>query len=317
MLATIPARMGKRLACSLIAAAVATAVLGTGVAAAVQPDGWVERGGERYWYEDGTMVTSQEIFDPASQAWYWLDADGTMARDKDVYLPAGNKWVRYDIEGRMVKGEDFRYGGWYWFDPATGAMMKGFVFDPSNGGKWVFYDYDTGQMAYGERYIDGAHGDAPGWMHFDEATGAVTYGPMDAADGRRVYYDDATGRMLYGWHDVDVDRDGALERCHFDEATGALTSAEDLQTSAPSKPTEPNRPSQPSDPARPSRPEQPSEPEAPGLDAIVCTNGSSADAHYHYDWCPVLTGSPNLRYLTAEQALASGLTPCSSCNPPA
>ncbi|MBM6867003.1 hypothetical protein [Collinsella tanakaei] len=29
----------------------------------------------------------------------------------------------------------------------------------------------------GERYIDDAHGDMPGWMHFDEVTGAVTYGP--------------------------------------------------------------------------------------------------------------------------------------------
>ena len=165
----------------------------------------------------------------------------------------------------------------------------------------------------GERYIDDAHGDMPGWMHFDEVTGAVTYGPKDVA-GKRVNYDDVTGRMLYGWHEVDIDRDGMLERCHFDELIGALISAQDLQTPAPSQPSEPGQPSQPSDPTQP---EQPSEPSTSGLDTIVCTNGDETDAHYHNDWCPALANSQNLRYLTAEQALASGLTPCGTCNPPA
>lgn len=316
MFGTARTRMGRRLTRAIATAALASIALGAGTAWAAEPEGWVERDGERYWYENGTMVTSKEIFDPDSQAWYWLDADGAMAHDKDVYLPAGNKWVRYDSDGHMIKGEDFRYGGWYWFDPVTGTMMKGFVFVPSNGGKWVFYDYDTGQMAYGERYIDGSHGDTPGWMHFDEVTGAATYGPKDVA-GKRVYYDDVTGRMLYGWHEVDVDRDGMLERCHFDELTGALISSEDLQTPAPSQPSEPNKPTQPADPTQPSQPEQPSEPAAPGLDTIVCASGDTTDARYHYDWCSALAGSQNLRYLTAEQALASGLTPCSICNPPA
>ena len=136
---------------ALAAALASTALAGVPAAFAEPENGWYEVDGERYWYDNGVMATSKEVYDPETNAWYWFDADGTMAHDKDVYLPAGNKWVRYDSEGHMVKGEDFRYGGWYWFDPTTGEMLKGFVFVPSNGGKWVFYDYVTGLYRRCER----------------------------------------------------------------------------------------------------------------------------------------------------------------------
>ena len=55
--------------------------------------GWVTQDGEYYWFDSGIMARSKEIYDPGSDAWYWLDADGTMAHDKDVYLSSGNKWV--------------------------------------------------------------------------------------------------------------------------------------------------------------------------------------------------------------------------------
>ena len=179
---------------------------------------------ERYWFENGLFVREHAFFDAATNEWYWADADGTIAHGKDVFIPkdesdrdAGGKWVRIDDDYTMVKGEDCRYGGWYYFDDITGEMLKGFVFVPSNGGKWVFYDYITGQMAHGERYIDDAHGDEPGWMHFDGVTGAVTYGWMDVAtdDGTKtVYYDEVTGRMVYGWRDIDG------MTCLFDRVTG-------------------------------------------------------------------------------------------------
>ncbi|MBM6906078.1 hypothetical protein H6A29_07565 [Collinsella tanakaei] len=223
-----PARMRAFGIASMVWAAllmVATAL----PAAAAPQNGWDEVGGERYWYDDGVMARDKQVFDPGTDAWYWFDADGTMARDKDVYIPVSNedrsrgKWVRYDAEGHMVKGEDFRYGGWYYFDPVTGEMLKGFTYVPSNGGKWVFYDYTTGQMAHGERYIDGSHGDEPGWMYFDDVTGAVLYGwqfmTTDPDGGlaatRWVYYHASTGRMVKGWHTID-----GVAR-YFDETTGA------------------------------------------------------------------------------------------------
>ncbi|MCB4900834.1 surface protein A, partial [Bifidobacterium pseudocatenulatum] len=73
--------------------------------------GWVVQDGEHYWFDSGTMARLKEIYDPSSNAWYWLDADGTMARNKDVYQRSnGGKWVRYDSNGHMIKGEDYRYG---------------------------------------------------------------------------------------------------------------------------------------------------------------------------------------------------------------
>ena len=82
--------------------------------------GWVNANGNKYWFDSGVMARSKEIFDPGSDAWYWLDADGTMAHDKDVYQHSnGGKWVRYDANGHMIKGEQYStkagHVGWYVF----------------------------------------------------------------------------------------------------------------------------------------------------------------------------------------------------------
>lgn len=53
--------------------------------------GWVTQDGEYYWFDSGIMARSKEIYDPGSDAWYWLDADGTMAHDKTcISLPEIN-----------------------------------------------------------------------------------------------------------------------------------------------------------------------------------------------------------------------------------
>ena len=108
--------------------------------------GWVvEEDGNRYWYEDGvkqgTEGRGKEIYDPDSDAWYWLDAvdGGKKAVSKDVYMEslAGGwaenadgtgKWVRYDANGHMVKEWDTTEAGTYYFDPVFGTMAKGTVF---------------------------------------------------------------------------------------------------------------------------------------------------------------------------------------------
>ena len=180
--------------------------------------------GEKYWLEaDGTLARSKQIYDPASDAWYWVDADGTVAVDKDVYIPEQGKWVRYDSQGRMVKGEDCRYGGWYYFDPITGAMAKGMRYIPSNGGKWVYYDWTTGQMAHGERYVDYDR-EHTGWYLFDPVTGAMQKGMrhLDSNGGKWVYYDWITGIMAHGERYLNYDGEHT-GWYYFDPVTGATS----------------------------------------------------------------------------------------------
>lgn len=178
-------------------------------------NGWYMENGERYWYDHGIMARDKEVYDPGTDAWYWFDEDGTMATDKDVFIPTNEartegKWVRYDSNGGMVKGEDLRYGGWYWFDPVTGEMIKGFVFIPEEGsaGKWVYYDEIDGQMHHGESCING------GWYYFDEWTGKMTHGEYYRNDAW-YYYDQITGIMAHGWVMLP---DGT--RAYYDEVTG-------------------------------------------------------------------------------------------------
>lgn len=107
-----------------------------------EKNGWVEENGKKYWYENGvkqgTTGRGKEIYDPDSDAWYWLDAvqGGAMTVNKDVYQesaagqwadkPDGTgKWVRYDENGHMVKGWQQTENGLYYFDLITGAMAKG------------------------------------------------------------------------------------------------------------------------------------------------------------------------------------------------
>ena len=105
---------------------------------------WTEDGGKWFWYEDGvkqgTEGRGKEIYDYATESWYWLDADndGAKAVSKDVYMEseAGawaenedgtGKWVRYDADGHMLKGWATDENGTYYFDQIYGTMAKGTV----------------------------------------------------------------------------------------------------------------------------------------------------------------------------------------------
>ena len=102
--------------------------------------GWRTVGNKSFWYENGvkqgTEGRGKEIYDPASDAWYWLDAvqDGAKAVNKEVYMPytingkdSVGKWVRFDSDGHMIKGWYDTEGKTYFYDYGTGAMAKGRV----------------------------------------------------------------------------------------------------------------------------------------------------------------------------------------------
>ena len=173
--------------------------------------GFVEIESKKYWFEDwtkqgvygdpkniegldpelGMVERGREIYDPESDAWYWLDAcyDGAAAFGKEVWVPyiyqdedtwedeeirmnanqadeglkeyayqcmkdKTGKWVRYDNEGKMLKG-------WVTIE---GDLVKAY---PEQAGNKYYYDHFTGLMAKGEVTIEGKK------YFFDELTGVL------------------------------------------------------------------------------------------------------------------------------------------------
>jgi len=127
-------------------------------------DGWTTMAGIDYWYEGGVRqgydpsnpdYRGKEIYDPGTDAWYWLDnvQQGAKAVSKDVYQESYSaypdredgtgKWVRYDENGHMVKGWQSTDVGVYYFEPVTGAMAKGAV---TIDGQDYLFDEVTGIM---------------------------------------------------------------------------------------------------------------------------------------------------------------------------
>ena len=211
--------------------------------------GWKTVNGKDYWYENGvkqgTTGRGKEIYDPDSDAWYWLDANrgGAKAVNKDVYQESnGGKWVRYDANGHMIKGWDTNDDGTYYFDLVTGAMTKGDAtidglpcsFDTVTGiglncawkrinGKDYWYEggkrqgYDPNNAAYrGKEIYDPA---SNGWYWLDNVQqGAKTVSKdvyQESSGGKWVRYD-ANGQMIKGWN---TNADGTY---YFDPITGAM-----------------------------------------------------------------------------------------------
>ena len=191
--------------------------------------GWRTIDGKRYWFDDGVMARNKQVLDPATGKWYWFDADGSMARGvRRIPDGAGYKWVYYDVNtGEMRYGEqylsyDAEHTGWYYFDPASGAMAHGVFWLTSNGGKWVYYDINTGQMRYGEQRLSYDR-DHTGWYYFDGHTGAMAHGVrwLTSSGGKWVYYHMGTGQMQYGEQRLSYDREHT-GWYYFDKATGAM-----------------------------------------------------------------------------------------------
>ena len=211
--------------------------------------GWKTVNGKDYWYENGvkqgTTGRGKEIYDPDSDAWYWLDADqgGAKAVSKDVYQESnGGKWVRYDANGHMIKGWDTNDDGTYYFDLVTGAMTKGDAtidglpcsFDTVTGiglncawkrinGKDYWYEggkrqgYDPNNAAYrGKEIYDPA---SNGWYWLDnvqQGAKAVSKDVYQESSGGKWVRYDANGQMIKGWN---TNENGTY---YFDPVTGAM-----------------------------------------------------------------------------------------------
>ena len=223
------------------------------VASASTYTGWKTVNGKKYWYENGvkqgTTGRGKEIYDPDSDAWYWLDAvqGGAMTVSKDVYQesaagqwadkPDGTgKWVRYDENGHMVKGWQttdkgtYYFGQWltikgadFWYEKGVRQGLDGRgkeIYDPASDAWYWLDSVDQGKKAtskdvYQEseagQWADRADGTGK-WVRYD-AQGHMIKGW--SAD-KRYYFDPIYGTMAKG----DAVIDGRTY--HFDKNTGVL-----------------------------------------------------------------------------------------------
>ncbi len=155
-------------------------------ATACQKFGFCHINGKDYWYEDWARQgvkgdkkniwdtvygeeRGREIYDPVTDAWYWLDCiyNGAKASNKEVWMPyifqddlktgknPQGKWVRYNKTGAMIKG-------WYEVKDVQDCKLY-----PSQIGNTYYYDLKTGAMMKGTVVIDGIS------YHFDEKTGVL------------------------------------------------------------------------------------------------------------------------------------------------
>ncbi|MBR2812520.1 MAG: carboxylesterase family protein, partial [Solobacterium sp.] len=198
----------------------------------------------------------REIYDPVSDAWYWLDAeaDGAKAVDKEVWMPyvingeepgsTNGKWVRYDAEGIMIKG--FRRIGdhYYYYDPITGAGADGEFLTSGNNYSGVNYWYEKGerqgtvndpQGVVGDGLVRGREiydplTDAWYWLDANDkgapAMNKQVWMPYvfqgeepGSTDGKWVRYN-AGGGMIKGWY---RNEDGIY---YYDPITGAMAKGE-------------------------------------------------------------------------------------------
>ncbi len=209
--------------------------------AELELDGWFYGNGNEYYYEDGVLAKDKQvaILEDGEYYWYWFDADGTMAKSKDVYVPESNenrdngKWVRYDEKGHMIKGEDHRAiegapedaeWGWWYFDPITGEMLKGFVEVPKKDGttKLAYYDQVTGLLVLGDTIVDGelytsdSHtGEAmEGWLFSEDGSTKYWY-EKGIRQGYKPYDPTYRGKEIYdsltdAWYWLDNVQQGAI-----------------------------------------------------------------------------------------------------------
>ena len=209
---------------------------------------WREENGVKYWYENGVRqgvkynadgsidisYRGKEIYDPSTEAWYWLDCvqNGAVAKNKDVYQESAagqwgagtnengekvGKWVRYDENGHMVKGWQNTEAGTYYFDPVYGTMAKG---DVVIDGQSYYFSKDTGILERsGQTDDDGNSFLTDGW----HKVGGVNYwyengvrqgvkynadGSIDTSYRGKEIYDPSSA----AWYWLDCVQNGAVAK---------------------------------------------------------------------------------------------------------
>ena len=153
--------------------------------------GFCHYNGKDYWYENDVRQAiagdpkviideqyhqerGREIYDPETNAWYWLDYiyDGAKATGKEV-------WVPYIYQDEDTWDDARKVSTAYESDSGMGECVLDAI--RTKKGKWVRYD-ENGKMLKGWVTIEGA---------------LANLYPKQR--GNRYYYDHRTGLMAKGW----------------------------------------------------------------------------------------------------------------------
>ncbi len=199
--------------------------------------------GKSYWYEDDVLqgtyddpkgimgdgtIRGREIYDPATNAWYWLDSvyNGAKAVGKEVWIPYIYQTEAYFSESEIIENskasdvglQDFveksireRTGKWVRYDE-DGKMLKGWVtiegsladYYPDQRGNTYYYDHKTGLMAKGNVTIDGND------YFFDEITGVLESGSDDDPQREETEMPTVERQVLYSARGVTITATGLV-----------------------------------------------------------------------------------------------------------
>ena len=170
--------------------------------------GFCRYNGKDYWYENGVRQAvpgdpknlidekyhterGREIYDPKTNAWYWLDSvyDGAKAVGKEVWMP-----YIYQEEANWSAADQQKIA--YESDPGMGEFV--FTAMQKKDGKWVRYDQNGKMMK--------------GWVTITGDLARL----YPSQNGNIYYYDTRTGLMAKGWLTIEG------KQHHFDEISGKL-----------------------------------------------------------------------------------------------
>ena len=175
----------------------------------VKMNGWVVLGDQRFYYDPANNgIMKREWFSDEKGNSYFMDrTDGHMLTGAQVI--DGAEYL-FSAEGIRQTGYTTLENGVFYYDPATGAKVRGFLDDAK--GRHYFASED-GHMVTGPAVIEKKN------YYFNEE-GIMVTGMVAREDGS-YYYDPATGQMMTGFIQVGEKTYYADEAGHI--VTGVYT----------------------------------------------------------------------------------------------
>ena len=156
----------------------------------VKTSGWVVLNEQKFFYDPANngIMKREWLSDEKGNIYFFDRADGHMLTGAQVI---DNAEFLFNAEGIRQQGWVSLENGTFYYDPATGAKVKGF-FDDAKGRHYLAPD--DGHMVTGPVTVDKQD-------YFFNAEGVMAVGVVDRGDGI-FYYDPATGALV---------RNGTLE----------------------------------------------------------------------------------------------------------